>query len=180
MHPSLVSGFVTAAQLLSPNPYTFPCIVCGNALTLTIKHSPEFYCCLSSIWFHQTFSNRPSPSFRVFFWPHFFIKVDGSQLSFHVLIVFWTVLNPVLVVSAIPLDVFSSWCTPMIWPFSNTQTSFPWRCDVNFYMVVHLIRSNSLNQLGLIPMCLIKSRWWLFCLPGSVKKLQLIIVHCKD
>ena len=54
-------------------------------------------------------SDRRSPSFRIFFRPHFFLEDDESPLSFQFLIMRWTVLNPILVVSAsISLDVFSA------------------------------------------------------------------------
>lgn len=95
----MINVFFHATQLQVPIPWVlFP--LC--ALTLSIKHSCEFYC-----WF-----------LRFDFTKHLgdFSDHISIYISFHVLIGRWTVLNSILIVSAVSLDVFFSCCWPINWP----------------------------------------------------------------
>ena len=111
---SLVSGFLKATQLFSPSPLSSLHIVRVEMLLLSLLnialHSTVTFLQFD---FTKRLSDRHSRSFRIFFRPHFVLEDDGSPLSFQFLIMRWTVLNPILVVSAISSDVFSARCMPM-------------------------------------------------------------------
>ena len=61
---SLISGFLQAPQISSPNPLSSLSIVCGNALTFTINYS-----CSTVVFFYDLISPnvyRRSRSFKIF------------------------------------------------------------------------------------------------------------------
>ncbi len=96
-----------ATQLFSPNPLSSLRIVRVEMLLLSllniaVSSAVDFL----RYDFTKCLSDLQSRSFKSFFRPHFFLEDDGSPLSFQVLIMRWTVLNPILVVSAISLVVF--------------------------------------------------------------------------
>lgn len=62
---SLISGFLRLHSSLGPIP-SGPFTLCGNALTLTFKHSREFYCWFFTLWFTKHLSDLWSPSFKIF------------------------------------------------------------------------------------------------------------------
>ena len=78
---SLISGFLKATHLFSPNPLSSL-----SVLNIALSSTVVFL----RFVFIKHLSNRWSRSIRIFFRPHFFLEV-----------MLWTVLNPLLVVSAI-------------------------------------------------------------------------------
>jgi len=112
---SLISGLLRATKLFSPNPLSSLRIVRVEMLLLSLLNIALSYTVVFlRLDFTKSLSDRQSWSVRIFFRPHFFLSDDGSPLSFQFLIMRWTVLNPILVVFAVSLDVFSAWCMPMI------------------------------------------------------------------
>ena len=117
----------------------------GNALTFTIKHTRLV---LLLIFYDSTSPFKWSLITIIqdfFLRPNFFREVDGSLLSFQVLIMRWAVLHPI---SAISFVVFFAWCRPIIPPFWNTVTSFPRPRDTSSNINVEEIKSYSMHRLG--------------------------------
>jgi len=119
---SLISGFLKATQLFSPNPLSSLRIVRVKMLLLSLLNIPVSSTVVVFLRFDFTkrLNDRRSQSL-------FFDYISSSVQ---------TVLIPTLVVSAVCLGVFFAWCTPLIWAFWNRWTSFPRPQDVSSNMVV--------------------------------------------
>ena len=113
---SLIIGFLRLHRSLGPIPsvlFTMGMLLLSLLYT-AVSSAVDFY-----LLIQQTFKWSPIAIIQDFFPPHFFLKNDGSPLSFQGLTMCWTVINPILAVSAMFLVVFYAWCRPIIWPLSN-------------------------------------------------------------
>lgn len=131
----MINVFFHATQLQVPIPWVlFP--LC--ALTLSIKHICELYC-----WF-----------LRFDFTKHLgdFSDHISIYISFHVLIGRWTVLNSILIVSAVSLDVFFSCCWPINWPRVRSIFSHDHRvcCLTNEKLSMHHLGLNNLTSWNIL------------------------------
>lgn len=80
---------------------------CNESFTFTTNHSPEFYQCLSMIYLQQMWS--PMTTVQDFFHvSHLFHQDDFSPLFFQFPVMYWTVLNPILVPPAVVDLLFCS------------------------------------------------------------------------
>lgn len=105
----LISGFLQATQLFSASLFSCFHVVCGNAHTFTIKHSPEFYCGLSDC--------RPL-SCGILVQTHYFLEDEGPSMCFQLWIMHWIVLCPVLFPSE-TIAVLSVWSYQSFTPFQT-------------------------------------------------------------
>lgn len=123
-----------ATQLFEPILCASFTLYVWNALTFTIKNSPELYCFFCKFWFYQMFKCLALSNSGFFFRPHFFflLKWSTHKDCLNLRRFLLSVRDPThedkknqtTKLSLFLLeDVFSAWCMPMIGPFSNRQTS---------------------------------------------------------
>ena len=81
---SVISGFLKASELFSPNPLSSLHIVHVEMLLLSILTIALSSTVVVFLWFDFTkrLSDHQSLSIRIFYQPHLFLKDDGYPLSF--------------------------------------------------------------------------------------------------
>lgn len=172
---SLISGFLQATQLFSPNLLTSLCIVHVEMLLLSL-----LYTALRSTGVFPQFDfskcDLQARSFRIFSRPHLFL--EASPISFWVSVICWSVLNPILAVYAFVLCFMHANNFILL----NATIYFPQTQDVSFdwfkkYEDTHWntrpfivsVEFASWNKIALaqvsnrrlLPICLVKWTWQL-------------------
>lgn len=107
-----------------------------TTLSSTVNQNSDFYIWFSLIWL-------PITATEDFSLPHFFFKDNGFGFSFQFLIICWTVLNLIWILSV------QSRCFLCLMLMLWWITSFPWQHNVSLHIAVYVMRSYSLHQLGL-------------------------------